>query len=136
MVIAFRRHTLLPLNAAATNPTDIRGLILVEPGGCHYTPWTAEEMETFTRIPILAVFGDHLDLKTGLAEFSWQTAYEDCVRFVEEVNAAGGNATMLSPPELGIHGNSHVPMMDRNNLQIADLILDRIGKNVEGSTAD
>lgn len=120
----------LPLNAAATDPGDIRGLILVEPGGCHFAPWTEADMRTFTQIPILAVFGDHLDLETGLADFSWQNAYEDCLRFVDEVNAAGGNAAMLYPPDIGITGNSHVLMMDRNNLRIADLILDWIEKNV------
>lgn len=127
----------LPLNAAARDATDVKGLILVEPGGCHFTPWTEANMQTFTQIPILAVFGDHLDLETGLADFSWQTAYEDCLRFVDEVNAAGGNAQMLYPPDLGIHGNSHVLMMDRNNLQIADLILEWIEQNVKiGVTRD
>jgi len=30
---------------------------------------------------------------------------------------------MLHPVELGIHGNSHMVMLDKNNLQIADLFL-------------
>ena len=30
---------------------------------------------------------------------------------------------MLAPPDQGIRGNSHMMMQDRNNLQIADLIL-------------
>lgn len=120
----------VPLRAASEDPSDIKGLILVEPGGCKYTPWTEEDMKTFTKIPILAVFGDHLDIDLGLEGFSWQTAYESCVDFVKEVNDLGGNAQMLYPPALGIHGNSHVLMMDKNNLQIADLILDWIDKNV------
>ncbi len=122
----------VPLNAAAEDPSDIAGLILVEPGGCHFTPWTEEDMQTFTQIPILAVFGDHLDLETGLASFSWQDAYESCLQFVAEVNDRGGNATMLYPPDLGINGNSHVLMMDRNNLEIADLILTWIDSNLPG----
>lgn len=121
----------LPLNAAAQDASDIRGLILVEPGGCNFTPWTEDDMQTFTQIPILAVFGDHLDLETGLADFSWQNAYEDCLSFIDQVNAAGGNASMLYPPDQGIMGNSHVLMMDRNNLEIADLILKWIDENVD-----
>lgn len=31
---------------------------------------------------------------------------------------------MLYPPQQGICGNSHVIMQDKNNLQIADLILE------------
>ncbi|MFV0359257.1 hypothetical protein [Tropicimonas sp.] len=126
----------VPLNAAATDPSDIAGMILVEPGGCLYTPWTEEDMQTFTQIPILAVFGDHLDLTTGLGDFSWQNAYDSCVQFIDQVNAAGGNATMLYPPDLGITGNSHVLMMDSNNLEIADLILDWIDDNVEPVSAE
>jgi hypothetical protein len=30
---------------------------------------------------------------------------------------------MLAPADRGIRGNSHMLMLDRNNLQIADLIL-------------
>ena len=40
---------------------------------------------------------------------------------------------MLHPPELGIHGNSHMLMLDKNNLQIADLILKWIDENVDQS---
>jgi hypothetical protein len=39
------------------------------------------------------------------------------------VRAAGGKAEMLYLPEKRILGNSHVMMMDKNNLQIADLLL-------------
>ena len=39
---------------------------------------------------------------------------------------------MLAPPDRGIRGNSHMIMQDKNNLQIADLILqwidDRVSK--------
>lgn len=39
---------------------------------------------------------------------------------------------MFNPPERGIRGNSHMIMQDRNNLQIADFVLqwveERVGK--------
>ena len=37
---------------------------------------------------------------------------------------------MLSPAETGVHGNSHMIMQDKNNLQIADLILKWIDERV------
>jgi len=46
------------------------------------------------------------------------------------IDAAKGNAKMLYPPDLVIHGNSHMIMQDKNNLQIGDLILDWIDRNV------
>lgn len=53
-------------------------------------------------------------------------------KFVEQVNAAGGNAKMMSLPAMGIYSNSHMLMMDKNNRQIADLIIGWIDENVEG----
>ena len=61
--------------------------------------------------------------------FTWQSAYEDCLSFVSEGNEAGGNATMLHLPEAGLVGNSHLLMMEENNLEIADLLIDWIEEN-------
>jgi hypothetical protein len=46
------------------------------------------------------------------------------------IKAAGGNATFPLLPEAGIPGNSHVTMMDRNNLQVAGLIRKFMGDSV------
>ena len=46
-----------------------------------------------------------------------------CQALIGRLKAAGGQAQMLSPTEIGIRGNSHMIMQDKNNLQIADLIL-------------
>ena len=44
---------------------------------------------------------------------------------------AGGDAVMMYLPKMGIKGNSHMLMQDRNSLQLADLIVDWIDKHVE-----
>jgi hypothetical protein len=41
--------------------------------------------------------------------------------------------TLVHPPEIGIHGNSHMMMQDRNNLQVADVISAWIDRHAEGS---
>jgi len=46
------------------------------------------------------------------------------------VKAAGGTAKFLLLPEAGHKGNSHMLMMDKNNLQIADLILQWMDEHV------
>jgi hypothetical protein len=89
----------------------------------------AHRRERSLRIPLLLVFGDHLDAKSTVQGFTWQSAFDDCQRFVPEINAAGGKATMLHLPDVGLKGNDHLLMMDRNNLEIADLIRDWIAKN-------
>ncbi|MEF2277464.1 hypothetical protein V3W47_04075 [Deinococcus sp. YIM 134068] len=118
----------LPLDAALADPTGIRAMVLLEPGGCRSTQFTDTQIAALAKIPILAVFGDHLDAVTGTV-VNWQNQFNDCNAFLARVRAAGGVAEMLHPPTLGIRGNSHMIMMDRNNLQIADLILTWIGRN-------
>lgn len=110
----------LPLDAALTRPEGIKAVILVEPGGCQADTWSNEQIARFARVPILTLFGDHLDVPTGSPGFSWKDAYADCQKLTARVRAAGGKAEMLYLPERRIFGNSHVMMMDKNNLQIAD----------------
>ena len=38
------------------------------------------------------------------------------------VNKYGGDVTLVHLPEIGIKGNTHFPMSDLNNVQIADLV--------------
>jgi hypothetical protein len=38
------------------------------------------------------------------------------------VNKHGGDVTLVHLPDLGIRGNTHFPMSDLNNVQIADLL--------------
>ena len=53
-----------------------------------------------------------------------------CQALIGRIKSAGGQADMLAPPDRGIRGNSHMIMQDKNNLQIADLILKWIDENV------
>jgi predicted esterase len=127
VIMGHSQTGLLPLYAMLANPTAVKGLILLEPAACQANQLTEEQVATLTTVPILTVFGDHLDAVTGTM-VSWQAAYNDCQALVDRLNSAGGNAEMLHPADLGIHGNSHMIMQDRNNLQIADLILQWIDR--------
>ena len=87
------------------------------------------------RHPILVVFGNHLGTDTGTPGFTWAGARSDCETMIARVNKVGGQASLIWPPALGIHGNSHLMMMDRNNLQIADLILRWINEKVDKASS-
>jgi len=121
-----------PLESALLNPAAAKGLVLVEPGTCP-AGYSAEQIATLAKVPLLVVFGDHRDTPTGLPTLpTWQARFEMCQTLIGRIKQAGGQAEMLAPPERGIRGNSHMIMQDRNNLQIADLILkwidERVGK--------
>ena len=36
------------------------------------------------------------------------------------LNALGGDVTVVHLPEIGLHGNTHFPMSDLNNLDVAE----------------
>jgi len=69
------------------------------------------------RIPFLSVFGDN-----RTADYS--------KAYTNKLSGLGGDATTISLPEIGIKGNGHAMMLERNNEQIADLIEKWIGKHV------
>lgn len=117
-----------PFETALLNPEGIKALIAIEPGGCKSKDYSAEQIDKLAKFPILIIFGDHLDTpqKVGLY---WDDAFKDCKIFVARIDAAKGRATMLHTVDLGIHGNSHMMMQDKNNTQIADLIMNWIDHN-------
>lgn len=47
--------------------------------------------------------------------------YPDCEAVVARFQAAGGDATLIHLPEMGITGNSHMLMQDKNNQEVADV---------------
>ena len=50
----------------------------------------------------------------------WRSARLRARQFVEAINRHGGDATLVSLPEMGLFGNTHIPFADKNNLQVAD----------------
>lgn len=44
-------------------------------------------------------------------------------QFVEAINRHGGDATLVHLPDIGIKGNSHFLMQEKNNAEIMQLVL-------------
>ena len=108
---------------AALQPgsTGVRGIIQLETG-C-FGNLTAADVIVLKKIPILIVVADH---------FTTPQPSPTCVAEMQQINAAGGDMTFVSLPAIGIHGNSHMMMLDNNNLQVADVIIHWIYKHVKG----
>jgi hypothetical protein len=120
-----------PEQAALVDPSGVKGLISIEMGCPELKP---AEITTIAKIPTLVMFGDHLaDVQGGPA--NWNQSYESCNKFVQQVKDKGGDAEMMYLPKMGIKGNSHMLMQDRNSNQLADLILAWIDGHVEKKKA-
>jgi pimeloyl-ACP methyl ester carboxylesterase len=116
-----------PEQAALIDPSGIKGLISIEMPCPELKP---AEIETLAKIPTLVMFGDHLESVPGGVS-TWPASFASCNKFVQQLKDKGGDAEMMSLPMMGIKGNSHMLMQDRNNLQLADLILTWIDGHVE-----
>jgi hypothetical protein len=130
ILLGHSESSFYPERVALIDSAHVRGMISLETAFCPAT-FAPNELATLAKIPLLVVFGDHL--AEGPPEFSsrWTGALEKCKGLVQQIRSAGGDATMLHLPEAGVRGNSHMMMQDRNNLQVADLILDWIDQHVE-----
>jgi pimeloyl-ACP methyl ester carboxylesterase len=120
-----------PEQAALINPTDIKAVVTIETA-CPVLD--ATQIAKLAKIPTLIVFGDHLD-DVPSSPINWPERFASCQKFVEQVKAAGGDATMMHLPKYGQFGNSHMLMQDKNSNQIADLILKWIDEHVESKKA-
>jgi pimeloyl-ACP methyl ester carboxylesterase len=99
----------------AARPGLVKGLISVEPAGCSVP---AANRPAFVGVATLTLFGDFIAGNTG------------CQNTTNQINAAGGNATMVLLPEVGIFGNSHMLILEKNNHVVADWLVSWIRSNV------
>jgi len=98
---------------------DIRfaAAISVEGGNC---PDVAD-VALWKNIPFMYLTGDYRDPPAN------------CPAFIDALNASGGKGTSLYLPSIGILGNDHMMMMDKNSDQVAQVVVDWIEKNVPGA---
>lgn len=85
--------------------------------------------ERLTKFPIQIIWGDYIPAKLDpvnvgprLTLDNRRVNYVRSLLFAEAINRHGGDASILDLPKAGIAGNTHFPMLDTNNVQIADLL--------------
>lgn len=101
-------------------PEPIDGLT----GGVAGTAVAVEQFERLTRVPIVIYFGDYIpeEPSTLLGDENWRVRLQMARLFVAAVNRHGGDATLVELPKIGIRGNTHFLMQEKNNAALADLL--------------
>jgi pimeloyl-ACP methyl ester carboxylesterase len=107
-------------------PDLIKGLVSVEPSAG--APLKPEEAARVARVPQLFVWGDHLDEPESRKE--WGPDVQAARDNAAALRVAGASVAWIDLPQLGVHGNSHLLMMDDNSADIAHLIDHWIRRNV------
>jgi pimeloyl-ACP methyl ester carboxylesterase len=98
---------------AQARPDKVKGLIAVEPAAGGDPGQTAR----LSGIPALVLYGDFIE-----QDPRWPTIRRNGIAFADAVNEAGGKVEVIDLPKIGIRGNSHMIMMDKNSSEIAAYI--------------
>jgi hypothetical protein len=77
-----------------------------------------------TKIPIVIYYGDNIPEKPVVepGPDQWRAFMGMARLWRDAVNRRGGDVTLVHLPEKGLRGNTHFPMSDLNNVQVADLL--------------
>ena len=77
----------------------------------------------FTKIPIIIFYGDNLSETNERPElYEWTRRLRLMRIWAKMLNDLGGDVTVVHLPDAGLHGNTHFPMSDLNNIEVADLM--------------
>ncbi|HEV8015579.1 MAG TPA: alpha/beta hydrolase [Stellaceae bacterium] len=88
---------------------------------CYAQAEPARQLPHLQKMPILVI----------TSEASYHAPYDHCT--VNYLRQAGVNPTWIKLADHGIHGNSHVMMMEKNSKQIADIIIAWSNKAITGA---
>lgn len=99
--------------AALANPDKVKALVIIE----GTIRGNAEMASRLKNVPILVLYGDNV-------EKSWMFSEQrdNNIRMAAVAKEVGGSIEIVNLPEVGIKGNTHFMMMEKNNAEIADYI--------------
>ena len=80
-------------------------------------PYVPADEARMAAVPVCVVWGDYFDSSP-----QWRRYRQLADAWLDGLERAGGSVTRLDLPAMGIAGNSHLPMMDRNNVRVAALV--------------
>jgi pimeloyl-ACP methyl ester carboxylesterase len=122
--------TAIPLkySPAVSDPSQLSFVQQDKPDGeglakCWLQASPARQLPELAKTPILIVTG----------ESSFHAPYEHCV--VKYLEQAGVHPTWMNLGAMGVHGNGHMMMLEKNNLQIAEMMTRWLAKSLSGKTA-
>jgi pimeloyl-ACP methyl ester carboxylesterase len=101
------------MNAAVQRPTLVKGVIGLEGA----PPTGGVDMITLAKIPVVVLIGDN-------------TSPANADAFTDSLVSLGGDAATIWLPDVGLHGNGHTMMMERNSEQVAEVVVRWINTHV------
>ncbi len=115
IIIGHSQAGMFVFNAAQAAPDKVKAVIMIEPA-------SALDPAKFSganvkHIPHLVVWGDNV-----ATDKAWSLYRNNAQRYTSAITAAGGSADTFDLPAMGLRGNSHMVMMDKNSDEVARLV--------------
>lgn len=119
---------------------NVRAIVSFEPGGDFLFPEGEAPTLTFsgrpfmpptipladflqlTKVPIAIYYGDNIPEQPSMSpgQEQWRVFRAAARAWRDAVNRHGGDVTLVDLPAVGIRGNTHFPMSDLNNVEVAN----------------
>jgi len=98
---------------AEARPEKVKALVAVEPSGIG----TKDKVAALKNIPMAVIYGDN-----AKDHPRWGQIRRNVAGYAEAIKGAGGSVDLIDLPDIGIKGNTHMAMMDKNSDQVAGVI--------------
>jgi pimeloyl-ACP methyl ester carboxylesterase len=98
---------------AEARPDKIKALVLAEPSSIGHK----DKVASLKNIPMAIVYGDN-----AKDHPRWGKIRQNVHDYAGLIKQAGGSVDLIDLPDIGIKGNTHMMMMDKNSDQVADVI--------------
>ena len=98
---------------AEARPDKIKALVLAEPSSIGHK----DKVAALKNIPMAIIYGDN-----AKDHPRWGKIRQNVHAYAGLIKQAGGSVDLIDLPDIGIKGNTHMMMMDRNSDQVAEVI--------------
>jgi pimeloyl-ACP methyl ester carboxylesterase len=98
---------------AEARPDKIKALVLAEPSATG----AKDKAAALKNIPMAIIYGDN-----AKDHPRWGKIRQNVHDYAGLIKAAGGSVDLIDLPDIGIKGNTHMMMMDKNSDQVAEVI--------------
>jgi pimeloyl-ACP methyl ester carboxylesterase len=98
---------------AEARPDKIKAMVIAEPSGIG----NKDKVAALKNIPIAVIYGDN-----AKEHPRWGRIRQNVIAYADAIRQAGGSVDLIDLPDIGITGNTHMLMMDRNSDAVADVI--------------
>jgi len=97
---------------AEARPDKVKALVAVEPS----VPGNKDKVAAL-KMPIVVIYGDN-----AKEHPRWGRIRQNVHDYAGLIKGAGGSVDLIDLPDIGIKGNTHMLMMDKNSDQVAAVI--------------